>query len=99
MITRFSNQNGHDGNGSSRMSLTTDNAKALRSIGGIWGGGTFGFLVCTYFYAIGLMKGLLDDSSPRSIFAWETADAMRATTVTLGPGHEPVKLPSEMFRD
>ena len=98
MINRFNNQNGHNGNGSSRMNLTTDKAKARRSIGGIWGGGTFGFLVCTYFYAIELMKGLLDDNSPRSIFAWETADAMRAMSVTLGPGHEPVTLPSEMFR-
>ena len=64
------------------MNLTTDIAKARRSIGGIWGGGTFGFLVCTYFYAIELMKGLLDDTSPRSIFAWETANAMRAMSHT-----------------
>lgn len=98
MFTRFNNQNGHNGNGSSRMNPTPEKARACRSIGGLWGGGTFGFLVCTYFYAIELMKGLVNDTSPRSIFAWETADAMRATTVTLGPGHEPVTLPSEMFR-
>ena len=98
MFPRFNNQNGQNGNGGSRTNAITENNKARRSIGGVQGGGTFGFLVCAYFYAIELMKGLVDDNSPRSIFAWETADAMRATTVSLGPGHEPVTLPSEMFR-
>lgn len=98
MITRFTNQYIQNGNGNPRMNLNAESPKARRSIGGLFGGGTFGFLVATYFYAIEAMKDLIGGSNPRSVFAWETADAMRSTTITLGPGHEPVSLPPEMFR-
>jgi len=98
MIEFLTNSKGQNGNGHFGGNSTQENAKARRSIGGVWGGGTFGFLVLTYFYALEMLKGLMDGSNPRSIFAWETADAIRATTVNLGPGHESVSLPAEMFR-
>lgn len=98
MITRFKNQIVQNGNGNPRMSLNSESSRARRSIGGLFGGGTFGFLVASYFYAIEMMKELVGGNNPRSIFAWETADAMRATTVSLGPGHDPVTLAPEMFR-
>src|SRR5579859_3345954 len=98
MTTRINNQNAHNGNGGSRMNLNPDYSKARRSIGGVFGGGTFGELVSTFSYAFGLEKDLVDANNPRTIFAWETADTIRSTTVSLGPGHESVTLPPEMFR-
>ncbi len=98
MIARFNTHTSLNGNGTSRMNLNPEPPKARRSIGGVFGGGTFGSLVATFSYAFGLVKDLVDANNPRTIFSWETADAVRAATVSLGPGHEPVTLPPEMFR-